>query len=260
MVCCSVCCNTPHNTLQHTTSRSRGAHGVLQCVLVCCSVCCSVCCNTLQESSGYRIRLLKTSGYGVATISRMLKNTGLFCKRDLQKRPIFCKETYIFKHPTHRSHPISTLDHSNWWKSESALVQMVQIKHKMVYGVKTPHPRTASWQNENMSKIQNRCAAKIPWLYREALRRMIRICWEYRIGVPAKIRWGYGVALRRMMRICWKYRIGVPQKYLEYMKWLSGAWWEGVEDIGSVCLRKYGEYMEWLSNARWDFAQRSRVV
>jgi len=44
--------------------------------------------------------------YGVATISRMLKNIGLFCKRDLQKRPIFCKETYVFKHPTHRSHPI----------------------------------------------------------------------------------------------------------------------------------------------------------
>jgi len=44
--------------------------------------------------------------YGVATISRMLKNIGLFCKRALQKRPIFCKETYIFKHPTNRSHPI----------------------------------------------------------------------------------------------------------------------------------------------------------
>jgi len=44
--------------------------------------------------------------YGVATISRLLKNIGLFFKRDLQKRPIFCKETYIFKHPTNRSHPI----------------------------------------------------------------------------------------------------------------------------------------------------------
>jgi len=41
-------------------------------------------------------------------MSRMLKNIGLFCKRALQKRPIFCKETYIFKHPTHRSHPIGT--------------------------------------------------------------------------------------------------------------------------------------------------------
>jgi len=45
--------------------------------------------------------------YGVATISRMLKNIVLFCKRALQKRPIFCKETFIFKHPTNRSHPIS---------------------------------------------------------------------------------------------------------------------------------------------------------
>ena len=45
-------------------------------------------------------------GYGVATISRMLKNIGLFCKRALQKRPVFCKENCIFKHPTHRNHPI----------------------------------------------------------------------------------------------------------------------------------------------------------
>ena len=45
-------------------------------------------------------------------ISRMLKNIGLFCKRDLQKRPVFCKETYIFKHPTNRSHLIRP----NCWK------------------------------------------------------------------------------------------------------------------------------------------------
>jgi len=53
------------------------------------------------------VTALCRSCYGVATISRMLKNIGLFCKRYLQKRPIFCKETYIFKHPTNRSHPIS---------------------------------------------------------------------------------------------------------------------------------------------------------
>jgi len=41
----------------------------------------------------------------------MLKNIGLFCKRALQKRPVFCKETCIFKHPTHRSHPICLLSH-----------------------------------------------------------------------------------------------------------------------------------------------------
>ena len=45
-------------------------------------------------------------GYGVASISRLLKNICLFCKRALQKRPIYCKETYDFKEPTNRSHPI----------------------------------------------------------------------------------------------------------------------------------------------------------
>jgi len=34
--------------------------------------------------------------YGVATISRLLKNIGLFCKRALQKRPIFCKRDLYF--------------------------------------------------------------------------------------------------------------------------------------------------------------------
>jgi len=44
----------------------------------------------------YVIQYNNYSDYGVATISRMLKNIGLFCKRDLQKRPIFCKETTIY--------------------------------------------------------------------------------------------------------------------------------------------------------------------
>ena len=44
--------------------------------------------------------------YGLATISRLLKIVGLFCKRAQQKRLVFSKETYDFKEPTHRSHPI----------------------------------------------------------------------------------------------------------------------------------------------------------
>ena len=43
--------------------------------------------------------------YGLAMIRKMLQNIGLFCKRPLQKRPIFCKETYILKHHTNHSHP-----------------------------------------------------------------------------------------------------------------------------------------------------------
>ena len=46
------------------------------------------------------------SWYGVATISRLLKIIGLFCKRARLKRPYSAKETYNFREPTNRSHPI----------------------------------------------------------------------------------------------------------------------------------------------------------
>jgi len=45
------------------------------------------------------------NGYGVAAISRLLKITGLFCKRALQKRQYSAKETNHLKEPD-RSHPI----------------------------------------------------------------------------------------------------------------------------------------------------------
>jgi len=45
--------------------------------------------------------------YEVATISRLPKNMGLFCKRALLKRQYSAKETYNFKEPTDRSHPIA---------------------------------------------------------------------------------------------------------------------------------------------------------
>ena len=44
--------------------------------------------------------------YGVATISRTLEIVGLFCNRALQKRLYPAKETYNFKEPTNRSHPM----------------------------------------------------------------------------------------------------------------------------------------------------------
>jgi len=49
---------------------------------------------------------LKSVHYGVATISRLLTIIGLFCKRALQKRLYPAKETYNFKEPTNRGHPI----------------------------------------------------------------------------------------------------------------------------------------------------------
>jgi len=40
------------------------------------------------------------SAHTCACVSRILKITGLFCKRALQKRLHFAKETYDFKEPT----------------------------------------------------------------------------------------------------------------------------------------------------------------
>ena len=104
--CAAVCCS------------------VLQCVAVCCSVlqrvavCCSVlqcaaaCCSVLQDKSWLPLSECICrcgSCYGVATISRLLKITGLFCKRALWKRLYSAKETYHVKEPTNRSHPISNI-------------------------------------------------------------------------------------------------------------------------------------------------------
>ena len=55
---------------------------------------------------------------GVATTSRLLEITGPFCKTALQKRLYSAKETYNFKKPTNRSHPIrmpwpETVTHHN---------------------------------------------------------------------------------------------------------------------------------------------------
>ena len=46
--------------------------------------------------------------YGLASVSRIDKIIGLFCKRALQKRHCSAKETYNFVDPTYRSHPIYT--------------------------------------------------------------------------------------------------------------------------------------------------------
>ena len=48
----------------------------------------------------------KPNTYGVATLSRIDKMIGLFCKRALYKRRYSAKETCHFIDPTDRSHPI----------------------------------------------------------------------------------------------------------------------------------------------------------
>jgi len=91
------------------------------CVCVCARAClCFVCvekyvykhtyifahANILMHIFPPTSCLYLAQTYGMATISRLLKITCLFCKRDLQKRLYSAKETYNFKEPTSCSHPI----------------------------------------------------------------------------------------------------------------------------------------------------------
>jgi len=48
--------------------------------------------------------------YGVPTISRLLKIIGPFCRISSLLKDSFAKETYNFKEPTNRSHPIVMSD------------------------------------------------------------------------------------------------------------------------------------------------------
>jgi len=82
---------------------------VYMCVCVCArrSVCLHVCVHWMH------VYTMVWHHYGVATINRLLKIIGLFCKRALQKRPIFCKETNDLKEPTNHSHPIPLTPHTS---------------------------------------------------------------------------------------------------------------------------------------------------
>ena len=51
--------------------------------------------------------------YGVASISRLIKIIALFCKRALWKRRFSAKETYNFKEPSNRSHPLACPIHAD---------------------------------------------------------------------------------------------------------------------------------------------------
>jgi len=72
-------------------------------------------------------------GYGVATISRLLKIIGLFCKRALYKRLCSAKETYDFKEPTNRSHPIGVVlvnqSHSTTWSKQNWMTLRIGLLH-----------------------------------------------------------------------------------------------------------------------------------
>jgi len=53
--------------------------------------------------------------YGLATVSRLLKISGLFCRISSVLKGSFAKGIYNFKEPTNRSHPICVTARSDVW-------------------------------------------------------------------------------------------------------------------------------------------------
>ena len=107
--------HTNTHTYTHTRSHSK-THTLHIHTYVC--VCLSVCaqfaqqmqqrvCQAQPRQHNITVRTLGMQ-YGVATISRLLRITGLFCKRVLSKRLYSAKETTNFKEPTNHCHPILT--------------------------------------------------------------------------------------------------------------------------------------------------------
>jgi len=67
--------------------------------------------------------------YGVATMSRRLKVTGLFCRISLLQGS-FAKETYNFKEPSNRSHPIVTyVTKSSLRRAHLCLMWLICVTH-----------------------------------------------------------------------------------------------------------------------------------
>jgi len=79
---------------EEVMGESAVCYSVLQCVAVCCSV--LQCVTEIQSEEA-----MGESDYGVATISRLLKILGLFCRDHLfyrallQKRPIISRSLLI---------------------------------------------------------------------------------------------------------------------------------------------------------------------
>jgi len=61
----------------------------------------------------------RISGYWVATVSRLLKIIGLFCRTSSLLWGSFAKETYNCKEPTNQSHLIAYLNLWLWYNFES---------------------------------------------------------------------------------------------------------------------------------------------
>jgi len=113
MVCMHVSFKKKYLSKKHVVSRHifgaryfrHSVYGYLLCIYILGAMACMRVIFMSWEHV-YDKKMCVTCMYGVATISRMLKNICLFAEyRSLLYRS-FAKKTYVLKHPAHRSHPI----------------------------------------------------------------------------------------------------------------------------------------------------------
>ena len=91
--------------------------------------------RALMYKATYHLhRIASFRSYGVATIIRLLKIIGLFCKRALEKRRYSAKETNNFKESTNRSHPM----HRWGWK-ETLKEPLLPLNWALVSYEKSPY-------------------------------------------------------------------------------------------------------------------------
>jgi len=107
---------------------------------------------------------------GVATINRLLKIIGLFCKRALQKRPIFCKETYNCKEPTSRTHPTASWLLKIWFFSQSELsrVSLPQKSRLVSFFIKFKFLKSQFLSHGVHQRHQMYIISCTPWLKKVA--------------------------------------------------------------------------------------------
>ena len=130
-----------------------------------------MCCGSALQ------QLRETAGYGVASISRLLKIICLFCRISSLLKVSFAKEACNFKEPTNRSHPMwivvanccndllqhtaathycnTLLQHSTATHCCTTLLQHTAATHccnKLLHTTKTPAP---PWQRGDQNRAKS---------------------------------------------------------------------------------------------------------
>ena len=109
--------------------------------------------------------------YGVASVSRIDKFIGLFCKRALQRRRYSAEETYNLIDPTNRSHAVSRphLKHADLGLTSNMLISVSPqtsrslLKHACLIQTKEPSNHPSVSQCVAVGYLGVACVARGYW-------------------------------------------------------------------------------------------------